>query len=150
MEASSAGLKRSIRQRKIAREGNAVKKTIQSVVLASLGACSAWGCGASVPVPTQRMADAESAERSARELGAATKSSAQLNLKLADEQIAQAKNSVKAGENERAELQLMRANADAELALALAREEDAKTEAQKALNASTAAATADANAKGAK
>jgi len=96
------------------------------------------------------MADAESAERSARELGAATKSSAQLNLKLADEQIAQAKNSVKAGENERADLQLIRAKADAELSLALAREEDAKAAAQNAANTSTAAANADANAKGAK
>lgn len=126
-----------------------MKKVIQSVVLASLCVCSAWGCGASVPVPTQRMADAESAVRSARELGAASKSSAQLNLKLADEQIAQAKVSVKDGENERADLQLIRAKADAELSLALAREEDAKAGAQNATNASNAAASANANAKGA-
>jgi len=126
-----------------------VKKTAQSIVLASLCACCAWGCGASVPVPAQRMADAESAVRSARELGAASKSSAQLNLKLADEQIAQAKNSVKDGDNERADLQLIRAKADAELSLALAREEDAKAGAQNATNASNAAASANANAKGA-
>ena len=94
------------------------------------------------------MADAESAVRSARELGAASKSSAQLNLKLADEQIVQAKASVRDGENERADLQLIRAQADAELSLALAREEDARTAAQSATNASNAAASANANAKG--
>lgn len=127
-----------------------MKKTAQSIVLASLCACCAWGCGASVPVPTQRMADAESAVRSARELGAASKASAQLNLKLADEQIAQAKNSVKNGDNERADLQLTRAQADAELSLALAREEDAKAGARNATNAAAAAANATANANGAK
>lgn len=126
-----------------------MKKTARSIVLASLCVSCAWGCGASVPVPTQRMADAESAARSARELGAATKSTAQLNLKLADEQIAQAKISVRDGENERADLQLIRAKADAELSLALAREEDARTAAQNATNASNAAASANANAKGA-
>jgi hypothetical protein len=94
------------------------------------------------------MADAESAERSARELGAASKSSAQLNLKLADDQIAQAKVAVRDGDDERANLELLRATADAELALALAREEDAKVSAQGATNASNAAAntTAAANA----
>jgi len=114
-----------------------LKKIIASIVLFSC----AWGCGASVPIPTQRMADAESAERSARELGAGTKSSAQLNLKLADDQIAQAKIAVRDGDDERANLELLRATADAELALALAREEDAKASAQGATNASNAAAT---------
>lgn len=119
-----------------------MKKIIVSMVLVS--SCLG-GCGASVPVPTQRMADAQSAERSARELGAATKLSAQLNLKLANEQIAQAKASIKDGENERANLQLIRAKADAELALALAREEDAKASAQAATNVSTSAANANVN-----
>jgi hypothetical protein len=131
-----------------ARKEILVKKSTHSIILASLCVCCAWGCGASVPVPTQRMADAESAVRSARELGAASKSSAQLNLKLADEQIVQAKASVRDGENERADLQLIRAQADAELSLALAREEDARTAAQSATNASNAAASANANAKG--
>ena len=118
-----------------------MKKTIVSVILISC----VWACGASVPVPTQRMADAESAERSARELGAATKSSAQLNLKLADEQIAQAKSAMKEGDNERAEYILIRARADAELALSLAREEDAKASATTATNASNAETNANAN-----
>ena len=47
-------------------------------------------CGATFPPPTQRMADAQSAERSARELGANSVPMAKLSLKLAQEQISQA------------------------------------------------------------
>lgn len=96
-------------------------------------------CGATVPVPTQRMADAESAERSARELGANGQPQAQLHLKLATDQIAQARASIADGDNERAALQLVRAKADAELAVALARELAAKTASQQANIAKEAA-----------
>jgi hypothetical protein len=87
---------------------------------------------ASFPPPTQRMADAESASRSAREVGADSQPAARLEVKLADEQIAQAKILVTSGDNKRADLVLMRARADAELALALAREQNAGIETQKA------------------
>ena len=106
------------------------------------------GCGASFPVPTQKLADAESANRSARELGAEKKTAAQLNLKLADEEIEAAKAQIKAGDNRRADFILLRAKADAELALALAREHDAKEETVKAVDSSNA--TQNANANGAK
>jgi hypothetical protein len=119
-----------------------VKKTILSVVGVTLLAC---GCGASFPVPAQKLADAESAHRSARELGADKKTDAQLNLKLAEEEIASAKEQIKAGENRRAEFILLRAKADAELALALAREHDAKTETVKAIDSSNANQNAKAN-----
>ena len=109
-----------------------------------------WGCAATYPLPTQRMADAESAERSARELGAASKPTAQLNLKLADEQIAAAKSAIQQGDNQRADVLLVRAKADAELALALAREHDAKVALKTAADTSTAAASATAHANGAK
>jgi N-methylhydantoinase A/oxoprolinase/acetone carboxylase beta subunit len=89
-------------------------------------------CGASFPVPTQRMADAESAERSARELGADSQPAAKLHLRLAQEQIAKAKATVEKGENQRADQLLVRAKADAELALTLAREASAKAELQRA------------------
>ena len=56
-------------------------KSILSIMIASP---FVWGaCGATVPPPTQRMADAESAERSAIELGANNEPAAQLSLKLA-------------------------------------------------------------------
>jgi hypothetical protein len=90
-------------------------------------------CTASFPPPTQRMADAESAERSAREVGADSQPDAKLEVKLADEQIARAKALIAAGENQRADFVLMRARADAELALGLAREQNANAETQKAL-----------------
>jgi hypothetical protein len=101
-------------------------------------ALMAVGCGASFPVPTQKLADAESASRSARELGADRKTAAQLNLKLADEEIEAAKVQIKAGDNRRAEFILLRAKADAELALALARETDTKLETVKAVDTSNA------------
>lgn len=107
------------------------------------------GCGASFPVPTQKLADAESAHRSARELGADKKTDAQLNLKLAEEEIEAAKMQIKAGDNKRAEYILLRAKADAELALTLAREHDAKTETVKAVDSSTSKQNAKANANGA-
>lgn len=117
-----------------------MKKTILRMLLAGAAlAGAAWGCGTAAGVPAQRMADAESADRSARELGAANKSTAQLNLRLAEEQIEQAKRAVKDGDNERANLLLIRARADAELALARARLEDAVAAANGAKTAANAA-----------
>ena len=101
-----------------------MNKAILSLITA---APIVWGaCAATVPPPVQRMADAESAQRSARELGANNEPSAQLSLKLADEQIAEARAAIKAGENQRAEGLLIRAKADAELAIAKAREKNAQ------------------------
>jgi len=98
-------------------------------------------CGASYPAPTQRMADAMSAERSAEEVGANTDPEGQLHLKLAQEQIAQAKGLMANGENKRAEYALVRAKGDAELALALARAANAKVEAQQAIDKANALQT---------
>jgi hypothetical protein len=91
----------------------------------------AGACASTLP-PTQRLADAESAMRSAREVGAESLPAARLEVKLADEQIAQAKALMATGDNKRADFILMRARADAELALALAREQSAAVETQKA------------------
>jgi hypothetical protein len=119
-----------------------VKKTFLSMVGVTLVSA---GCGASFPPPTQKLADAESAHRSARELGADKKTVSQLNLKLAEEGIEAAKSQMKAGENRRAEFILLRAKADAELALSLAREHDANNETVKAIDTSNAAQNAKAN-----
>jgi hypothetical protein len=96
----------------------------------------ALGCGASYPVPTQSLADAQSAVRSASELGAANEPKAQLHLQLAQEQITQANAAMKDGDNARADALLMRARADAELAIALTRDQGARTAAQKAVDQS--------------
>jgi hypothetical protein len=125
---------------------NYVKRTLFSMMGVTL---LASGCGASFPVPTQKLADAESAHRSARELGADKKTAAQLNLKLAEEEIEAAKAQIKAGDNKRADFILLRAKADAELALTLAREHDAKVETVKSVDSATSKQNANANANGA-
>jgi gamma-glutamylcysteine synthetase len=83
------------------------------------------------------MADAMSAERSARELGAERVPAAQLSLKLAQEQINAAKKAMAEEENERAESLLIRAKADAELAVAQARETSAQVAVKDAVEDST-------------
>jgi len=89
-------------------------------------------CGSSIPPPSDRLASAEAAARSARELGADREPKAQLHVRLASEQIDQAKKLMADGDNKRADLILQRANADAELAVMLAKESSAKGEAEKA------------------
>ena len=104
----------------------------------------ALGC-ASFPVPTQHLADAQAAERSAAELGAANQPKAQLHLALAREQMGQASVAMKDGDNGRADALLLRARSDAELAIALTRDQSAKTDAQKATDQSNAQKTTNAN-----
>jgi len=101
-------------------------------------ACFVAGCGASYPVPTQQLADTESAERSAAELGASSEPKAQLHLQLAQEQLARAKADIMNGHNECANVLLMRARSDAELAIVLTREATAKAAAQAAIDQANA------------
>jgi hypothetical protein len=102
------------------------------------GLLLALGCGGGYPPPTQQMADVQSANRSATELGAQKNPRAELHLKLAEEQLDQARKAVAEEDHERAEGLLMRAKADAELAVALTREDSAKTQATKAVDQSDA------------
>jgi hypothetical protein len=96
------------------------------------------GCaGTQVPV-TQQMADVQSANRTATELGAQHDPKAQLHLKLSAEGIGDAKKALNEGDDASAGRLLTRAKADAELAVALTRESNAKTAAGKALNESNA------------
>jgi hypothetical protein len=105
----------------------------------SLAVVAPLACGcASVPPPTQRMADAVAAERSAGELGANSDPGAQLSMKLAEEQIAQGKKAMTDGDNKAATGLFVRAKADAELAIAQARENGARVDVQRASEASSA------------
>ena len=108
------------------------------IVTTSATLLFALGCGASAPPPTQQMADVQSANRSATELGAQNNPKAQLHLKLAEEQMRKAEVAMNDDENEIAEGLLMRAKADAELAVALTREDNAKVQASKAIDQSNA------------
>jgi hypothetical protein len=82
---------------------------------------------ASHPPPTDNLASAIAAVRGAREAGAGDLPKAALQLKLAEEQISQARAMMEDGDNERADYMTLRAFNDAELALALAREHQAKS-----------------------
>ena len=98
-------------------------------VLASvmLAAC------ASTPVPADKLANSQAAVRSAEEMNAERNPDAALYLRLAREQLDDAKKKIKDGDNERATYVLARAQADAEVALNLAREAQTRADAQKTI-----------------
>ena len=97
----------------------------------------ALACAASFPAPTQRLIDAQSAERSAQELGATEEPKAQHSLQRAQDQIAAAEAAMADGENRKADALLIRARADAELAVAQTRETDARLSLKDAKDDST-------------
>lgn len=105
------------------------------VAFAFLGAACA-----SYPPPTDHLASAIAATRGAQEAGAPQVPQAALRLKLADEQINQARQMMEDGDNERADFMTLRAYNDAEVALALTRADHARKRAQAAV---AAAATAE-------
>jgi hypothetical protein len=88
----------------------------------ALGATVLGLACASSPVPTEQLASTEASVRAAHELGAERVPRAQLHLKLAQEQMQQARKLADDGDTERATVVLARARADAELALMLSRE----------------------------
>ncbi len=89
-------------------------------------------CG-SAPAPTAKVASSEAAVRAAGELNANDIPTAQLHLKLAQDQLDTAKKLIEQGENKRADYVLTRAQADAELAVALAKETAIAKEAETAM-----------------
>jgi Domain of unknown function (DUF4398) len=99
-------------------------------IAATLIPIFAVGCG-SYPAPTARMATSEAAVRAAHEVNADQDPQGALHMKMAQEEIDQAKQQITDGDNKRAEFTLLRADADGELAVALARESKAKTDAAK-------------------
>lgn len=103
-----------------------------SFLLAGAAGALLLACGGSAPPPSDRLASAEAASRSARELGAEKEPKAAYHLQLADEQVAQAKKLMADGDNKRADMVLQRAGADAELAVMMAKEATARAEAAKA------------------
>jgi len=105
------------------RSGNGfAMKNLYSIVML----LTTFGC-ASYPPPSDHLASAIAAARVAREAGAPLVPPASLKLKLADEQISQAKQMMQNGDNERADFMTLRAYNDAELALAMVREKLAQS-----------------------
>ena len=105
--------------------------TLRVGIFGMWAALAVLACGA-YPAPNDKMAQTVAAARSAEELGARKNAQAELYLKLAQEQLADARRLMTEGENKRAELVLLRAAADAELAVMLAREATMRAEAIKA------------------
>lgn len=100
------------------------------LVLASLVVAAA-GC-ATTSISTQQLAESEGAARAAEEFGANEHPEAQLYLKLAHEQLNEAKALIeKKKDLERVPMLLERAQADAELALELSRSIEAREEADR-------------------
>src|SRR5688572_4327204 len=106
---------------------------IKTVCLLAALAVSSVGC-ASHPPPNDHMASAIAAVRGAQVAvaGAGRVPKAALHLKLAEEQVAQAREMMERGDNERADYMTLRAYNDAELAVALAREQEALRAAREA------------------
>jgi hypothetical protein len=112
---------------------NHMKTTLS--LLAAVGT-AAFGCASHQP-PTDNLASAIAAVRGAQvaisDAGRVPK--AALQLKLAEEEVAQARQMIERGDNERANYMTLRAYNDAELALALARQHQAQLGAEQASGA---------------
>ena len=113
-----------------------MKNTLSLTLLLGL----ASGC-ASYPAPSDHLASAIAATRGAQEAGAPRVPRAALQLKLAEEQIAQSRQMMEDGDNERADFMTLRAYNDAELALAMDRESAAQKRAERAAAMASSAQT---------
>jgi hypothetical protein len=110
--------------------GENMTRFIAAVFATALGtACATTG-----PAPRDRLAASEASYRGAQEAGAAGSPQANLHLKLAADEIAQARALMAQEKNEEAGRTLERARADAELAVGLAREAQARNDAQAAVD----------------
>ena len=106
-----------------------------------LGVCVV-GCGATTPVPTDKLARAQETVRIAEAAPPASMdpNSAQ-HLQLAKDQLKHGKKLMLDGKNEQAKWALMRAQADGELAVYQAQAQAAKADAQATLDAIAQAMT---------
>lgn len=98
-----------------------------------LAAAAALAGCASTPIPADKYAGAKSSIKTSEELGGDADPQAALHLKLAREQLAQAKECMKKGDNDAARMTLERAEADGEASFNIARAHKAKIEAQKTI-----------------
>ncbi|HKO90386.1 MAG TPA: DUF4398 domain-containing protein [Polyangiaceae bacterium] len=97
----------------------------------ALLAGAALGCGGA-QLDQGRVTDVRAAVRAAEVVGAPQQPKASLELKLAEDQLAQAQRLAEDGEGDEANLLLERAKVDAELALQLARTEQEQQKAREA------------------
>lgn len=117
-----------------------MKRILSAALFTTATTTLSLGC-ASHPPPSDHMASAIAAVRGAQVAvaGAGQVPEAALQLKLAEEQVAQAREMLERGDNERADYMALRAFNDAELALAYARQHQAREAARAAEQRSSAA-----------
>jgi len=89
------------------------------------------GCGGS-SLPPAKVADTQSSISAAAAVGADQNPQAALHLKMARDQLQEARGLIDAGKNDEARLVLERADADAEVALMVTREAQASDSLKKA------------------
>jgi hypothetical protein len=101
---------------------------MRTTAIVMLAATCAVAC-ASTPVPADKYARARAAIKSAEVMNVERQPNAAAHLRIAREEVEQAKTLLQKGENEEAGYVLLRAEADADVAMNLAREAYAKQEA---------------------
>lgn len=109
---------------------------MRKMLLATALALMASGCAStriSADVPSQHLAESQTAVRAAEEVGAAQVPEAATYLGYAQQQVATGQQLLAEGRYEAADLQLQQAAADAQLALALARAVPLENEARRML-----------------
>jgi hypothetical protein len=99
-----------------------MKRIYMAEILGGFVLCAAC---AGVPMPTEKLVNAQASLRAAEEVGADKVPEAELHAQLAKEQITRAERLMEEGDNAEAERVLQRAKADAELAVAMVRKADA-------------------------
>jgi hypothetical protein len=80
------------------------------------------GCATTSEAPVERLVSSQATVRAAEEIGAGQSPRAAFHLRLAKEQLADAKRMINAGKNAEANVLLQRAAADAELSMALTKQ----------------------------
>ncbi len=105
--------------------------SLTHLIIPATIALAAVGCASSA-LPVQQMTSPRQEIRAAEEIGAAQHPQGALHLKYAKDQVAEADKLLANGDEENAQLALMRATADAKLAVELAREDKARDEALEA------------------
>lgn len=99
-----------------------IKRTLLGLCTPFIAAAALAGCVTTAAPSTARLTTAQATIRASEEVGAEHVPSAALQLRLAREELAEARRQIVARDNEAARLLLLRSEADAELALALAKE----------------------------
>jgi hypothetical protein len=89
------------------------------------------GCATATEAPVERLVTSQATVRAAEEVGAGQSPRAAFHLRLAKEQLAEAKRMINAGKNAEANVMLQRAAADAELSMALTKQVIAMRQAER-------------------